>query len=334
MSRRSNWGWARTVARSTCIYMSLTIICVPSARSTEDYPSRPIRMIVPIAPGGGTDLIARVMGQGLSKTLGQPVVVDNRAGAGGLIGMRAAAQAPNDGYTLVTGNIGSIALSPVLYKDPGYDTLRDFEPVSLLATAPLTLVANNSVHYRSVKDLVDAMKADPGRYSFGSSGLGQSTHLAAELFKIHTGLKSVVVPYRGAAPAVTDLLAGNVQLIFDATQSLPHVKAGKLRALAVASARRSPLFAGVPTMAEAGVPGFEVSTWFGMLAPRRTPKRIVDRINGEVVRIIGAERVKQQISDLVMSDAVTSTPSEFGRFIASEISRWRELIQKTGMRAE
>lgn len=304
------------------------------AHAAETYPARPIRMIVPIAAGGGTDIIARIVGQGLAAAGKQPVVVDNRPGAGGVVGMRTAAQAPADGYTLVTGNVGSIAISPSLFKSAAYDTLRDFEPVALLATAPITLVVHASIRDRSVKDLVDSMRGNPNRYSIASSGIGQSTHLAAELFRIQTGVKSVIVPYRGAAPAITDLLGGNVQLIFDATQALPHVRAGRLRAMAVAGARPFALYPGVPTMAESGVPGFEVSTWFGMLAPKGTPPAIVAYLNREVVQIMSQQAVRQQVLDVTMSEVVVSSPAEFGAFIRREVARWREVIQNTGIRED
>ena len=313
-----------------------TFFAVHSAHAAapDNYPSRPIRMIVPIAAGGGTDIIARMVGQGLLASWKQSVIIDNRPGAGGVLGMRTGAQAPADGYTLLTGNVGSLAISPSLFKSANYDTLRDFEPVALLATAPITLVAHTSIKERSVKDLVDGMKTNPNRYSIASSGIGQSTHLAAELFRIQTGVKSVIVPYRGAAPAITDLLGGNVQLIFDATQALPHVRAGKLRAMAVASAKPFSLYPGVPTMAEAGLPGFEVYTWFGLVAPKGTPKAIVEKLNREIVQIMGQSTTKQQVLDVTMSEVVTSSPAEFGQFIKREVARWHDVIQKTGIREE
>lgn len=333
--KKTSGAWAGRGSWQPLYAVAGFVACIIApAFAAETYPARPIRMIVPIAAGGGTDIIARIVAQGLNAAWKQPVIIDNRPGAGGVIGMRTAAQAPADGYTLLTGNIGSIAISPSLFKSASYDTLRDFEPVALLATAPITLVAHVSIKERSVKELVEGMRANPNVYNIASSGIGQSTHLAAELFRIHTGVKSVIVPYRGAAPAITDLLGGNVQLIFDATQALPHVRAGKLRAMAVASARPFALYPGVPTMAEAGLPGFEVSTWFGMLAPKGTLKAIVDRINREVVRIMSQQTVRQQVLDVTMSEVVTSSPAEFGEFIRKEIARWREVIQKTGIRED
>jgi tripartite-type tricarboxylate transporter receptor subunit TctC len=297
----------------------------------QAYPDRPVRVIVPIAAGGGTDLIARVVSTELGKIWGQPVVVDNRPGAGGVIGTELAARAPKDGYTLLVGNVGSIAISPSLYKQAHYDTLRDFAPISLIATAPLTLVVNPSIE-GSLPDILKAMKADPKHYNFGSSGVGQSTHLAAELFKLHTGTESVaVVPYKGAAPAVTDLLANHVQLLFDATQALAYVKDGKLRAIAVTSPKRSPLYPNVPTMAEAGVPGFEVTTWFGMLAPKGTPPAIVEKINQDLARVIASDSVRKRIVDVAMSEAVSDTSAEFASFIASETDKWRDVIVKQGL---
>jgi tripartite-type tricarboxylate transporter receptor subunit TctC len=297
----------------------------------QTYPDRPVRVIVPIAAGGGTDLIARVITTELGKAWHQPVIVDNRPGAGGVIGSELAARAPKDGYTLLIGNVGSIAISPSLYKQANYDSLRDFAPVSLIATAPLTLVVNMSMT-GSLPDMLKAMKESPKKYNFGSSGIGQSTHLAAELFKLHTGIQSVAVaPYKGAAPAVTDLLANHIQLLFDATQALPYVKDGKLRAIAVTTPKRSALYPNVPTMAEAGVPGFEVTTWFGMLAPKGTPPSIVDKINRDVARIVATNAVRKRIMDVAMSEAVSDTPAEFSSFIASESAKWRDVIVKQGL---
>ena len=300
----------------------------------NDYPNRPIRMIVPIAPGGGTDVIARFAGQVLSLAWKQPVIIDNRPGAGGIIGMRMASQAPPDGYTLVTGNIGSISITPSLYRSAHFDTLRDFEPVCLLATAPIALVSSHLIKELMVKDLIEAMKQKPERFSIASSGIGQSTHLAAELFRLKAGIKSAIVPYRGAAPAITDLLANNVQLIFDATQALPYVKSGKLRAMAVTTEKRSEFYPGVPTMAEAGMNDFIVSSWFGVLAPKGTSRSIIEKLSHQLMDEMPSVQIKQTLHDTLMSEVSVNTPNDFRSFISKEMIRWRQLIQTANLQVE
>ena len=302
------------------------LLCAAAA-CAQDYPDKPIRFIVPNLPGGGNDTTARTLAQKMTETFGQQVVIDNRAGAGGIIGAEIAAHAKPDGYTLFLGNTGSHATSPLLHVKLGYDPVKDFAPISLIASAPLILVVHPSVPAKSVMDLVQLAKARPGQINFASNGKGGSTHLAAELFMMLAGVEMLHVPYRGLPPAVTDLLSGRVQLMFATTLAiLPQVRAGKLRGLAVTSAKRSAIIPELPSIAEAGVAGYETVSWYGVLAPAGTPKPIIDKLNHEVVRITRLPEVRQQFA-ADGADLVGSTPEEFAAHIARELARWTKVIK-------
>ena len=303
----------------------LALVC--AAAYATDYPDRPIRLIVPFAAGGGNDTVARLVGQKLERELGQPVVVDNRPGAGGIVGAEAAARAAPDGYTLFLGGVGSHAINPNLHANLGYDPIRDFQPISLIASAPLVLVVHPSVPARSVRELVALAKAQPGKLNYASNGNGSSSHLAAAMFASMTGTDMVHVPYKGLAPALTDLLSGQVQLMFSSVVAiLPQVKAGKLRAIAVSSRERMALLPDLPTVAEAGVPGYQSSSWYGILAPGGTPADVVSRLNGALVSIVAQADVKQALAQ-EGAEPVGSSPQAFGAFILAEKQRLGDVIR-------
>jgi len=291
------------------------------------YPDKPIRFIVPNLPGGGNDTTARIIAQKLTEAFGQQVVVDNRGGAGGVIGAEIAAHARADGHTLFLGNTGSHATSPIMHVKLGYDPVRDFAPISLIASAPLILVVHPAVPTASVRELVQLAKAKPGQLNFASNGKGGSTHLAAELFMMLAGVEMLHVPYRGLPLAVTDLLSGRVQLMFATTLAiLPHVRAGKLRGLAVTGARRSASILELPTIAEAGVAGYETASWYGVLAPAGTPHAIIERLNREVVKITRMPDVRQQFA-ADGADLVGSSADEFAAHIRRELARWTKVAR-------
>lgn len=290
------------------------------------WPERPVRVIVPSAPGGPTDIASRLIGERLLTETRQPLVIENRAGAGGMIGLRIAARAAADGYTLVMGNPGPVAVVPHIESDVGYDILTDFEPISTIMTVPIVLVVRQDLPVRTVGELVAFMRANPGKVSFGTSGAGQSPHMATELLLRLTGIDAVVSPYRGAPPAVNDLLAGTVQAMFDTTTSRPSIEAGTLRALAIGSPRRSTLMPGIPTMAEAGFPGFEISSWYILLAPAKTPPEIVRRLNGIVTRSLADASVKSRLAAL-NAETIPSTPEEAGAFVRSELVNWGNIVR-------
>jgi tripartite-type tricarboxylate transporter receptor subunit TctC len=300
----------------------------------QDYPSKPIRLVVPFAAGGATDVLARLVGERLTASLGQQVVVDNRPGAGGNIGSDIVARAEPDGYTILMGAVGTHAINPSLYPKMPYDPVKDFAPVTLVASVPNVLVVNPEVPAKSVQELIDLAKAKPGELNFASSGNGTSIHVSGELFKAMTGTDIVHVPYKGSGPAVTDLLGGQVQMMFDnMPSSLPHVKAGKLRALGVTSAKRSPALPEVPTIAEAGVPGYDATSWFGILAPAGTPEPVVTRLQGAIVQALGEPEMRQRMADLG-AEPVGDTPAEFGQFITAELAKWAKVVNDAGVKLE
>ncbi|HXF68126.1 MAG TPA: tripartite tricarboxylate transporter substrate binding protein [Burkholderiales bacterium] len=301
---------------------------VPAARTAgpDTYPQRPVRMVIAFAPGGGTDIIGRIVAQRLSEAWGQTVVVDNRPGAGSTIGTEIVARAAPDGHTLQTVSM-SHALNVSLYRKLPYDPVRDFAPVAQLATAPNVLVVHPSVPARSVKELIALAKSRPGQLNFSSSGSGGVSHLSAELLRSAAGIDIVHVPYKGAGPAMTALLAGEVQIMM-ATMPVAsaQIKANRVRALAISSAKRSPLAPELPTIAEAGFPGFQTDTWYGVLAPSRTPPALVHRINRDIARVLEAPEVKAMFEQQGAQTAA-GTPESFGAFIRAEIEKWAKVIR-------
>jgi len=283
---------------------------------------------VPFAPGGGNDTVARLVSDGVTAELGQPVVVENRPGAGGVVGAEAVARAPADGYTLFLGGVGSHAINPNLHAHLSYDPIRDFAPITLVASAPLVLVVHPSVLAKSVRELVALAKAQPGHLNYASNGNGSSSHLAAVMFDSMTGADMVHVPYKGLSPALTDLLSGQVQLMFSSVVAiLPHVKAGKLRALAVSSPARMALLPDLPTIAESGVPGYESSSWYGILAPAGTPPEVVKRLNAALVKVIAQPAFRDALAR-EGAEPVGNSPEAFGAFIKAEKERLGDVIRQ------
>ena len=307
---------------------------VSQAALAQAWPNRPVRLLVPFAAGAGTnDIMARLVGQHLGAGLGQPVVIENRPGAGGIAGTDAAAKAAPDGYTFLITNV-SLVTSAYLYARLPYDPQKDFVPVSLVATAPLMLVVHPSVAASSVQELIALARANPGRLSYGSGGVGSTPHLSGELFKSLAGIDALHVPYKGGAPALNDLLGGQLSfMIENVPGTMPFVKGGKLRALAITSAERSPLDPTLPTMAEAGVPGYEVVGWNGIVAVAGTPPGIVARLQAEVGKALRLPEVRERLAALG-GEPVGSTPEEFGAFLRAEMARWGRIIREQGIRSE
>jgi tripartite-type tricarboxylate transporter receptor subunit TctC len=300
------------------------------AQSTANYPAKPVRLVVPFPAGGTTDILARAVAQKLSEAWGQQVIVDNRPGAGGNIGSDLVAKSKPDGYTLLMGTVGTHAINPSLYKNMPYDHVKDFAPVILVAGVPNVLVVNPSLPVHSVPELIAYAKANPGKLNFASSGNGTSIHLSGELFKAMTGVEMTHVPYKGSAPALTDLIGGQVQLMFDnLPSSLPFIKAGKLRALAVTSGARAAALPDLPTLAESGLPGFEASSWFGVLAPAGTPRDIVAKLNGAIAGWLASPEAKEK---LLAQGAIAAggAPEDFARHIGAETSKWAKVVKASG----
>ena len=296
----------------------------------QDYPSKPIRMIVPFAAGGILDIVTRAVGDRLSGSLGQPIVVDNRGGAGGSIGTEIASRAAPDGYTLLTGHIGTHAINPSVYPKLGYDPVKDFAPITLAAMFPLGLFVHPSVPAQSVRELIALAKAKPGAINFASAGSGGPTHMAGEMLKAMAHVDIVHVPYKGNAAALNDLLGGRVQIFFsNLVTALPHARAGRLRALAVSTAKRSQLAPQLPTVAESGVPGYDLTNWVGMFAPADTPRPIVMRLNRDMGAILNAADLKDRFRVQGL-DLVSTTPEAFGAFIRSELAKWRRVVKESG----
>jgi tripartite-type tricarboxylate transporter receptor subunit TctC len=314
------------------IFFAALLAAAPPAHA-QKYPERPIRMVVPFAPGGGTDIIGRIVGQGLSEALGQPVVIDNRGGAGSTLGTEIAAKSPADGYTLLFGNI-SLAFNATLYTRLRYDTLRDLAPVTLAAVQPNIMVIHPAIPARNLKEFIDLARANPGKYNYASAGTGSGTHLAAELLKLLTKIDIVHVPYKGTGPALTDLLGGQVNMMVSTFASaLPHVKSGRMRALAVTTAKRSPATPDVPTLVEGGVPGFDYSTWYGLLAPAGTPKAVIDTLNAATHRVLRRDDIRQRLEQQGV-DPVMNSPAEFTAYLKSETEKWGKVVKATGAKPE
>jgi len=307
---------------------------VVTSATAQNYPARPIRMIVPFAPGGGGDIVGRLLAQKMSEGLGKPLVIDNRGGAGGTIGTELAVKALADGYTVLLGNVGPLALSPSLYPQLTYDAVRDLAPVSMVASFPNVLVANISLPARSIQELVALIKSRRGKMNFGSAGTGTSTHLAAELFKAVARLDIVHVPYKGGAAALTDVIAGQVAYYFGSLpSSLPLARAGKVQALAVTSLRRSSAAPEIPTIAESGYPGFETAAWYGVLVPIGTPREIVMRLNRATIAALGAAEVKERLVQ-EGSEPMGSSPAQFGAYIKSEIEKWSKVVREANIKGD
>ena len=316
-----------------CLAAAAAFLCAGAAFA-QAWPSRPIRYIVPFAPGGTTDILGRMVAPGLSASLGRPVVVENRAGQAGSIGAAELARASPDGYTIGGGTISSHAINPSLYAKLPYDAIRDFAPVTMLATLPNMLIVHPSLGVNSVRELIALLKANPNKYSFGSAGNGTSQHISGELFKIMTGVSMQHIPYKGSGPMIPDLLAGTVQLSFEnITTGFPPVKAGKLKALAVTSGTRSFVAPEVPTMADAGLAGYEISSWQALFAPAGTPREIIARLHAEVAKILNAPDIMKKLHDLGLETGGMA-PEELGAMLQREIPRLGKVVRESGARVD
>jgi tripartite-type tricarboxylate transporter receptor subunit TctC len=312
---------------------ALAFSCEVLAQAAN-YPSKPIRIIVPFAPGGPNDILGRIVGQKLYELWGRPAVIENRGGAGGTIGVDAGAKSAPDGYTIVIGGSSNLAVAPGLYARLPYDPLRDLAPVVNVAIVPYVLAVNPHVPARSVKELMAVARSKKGLLSYGSSGTGAMSHLAAELFKAASGAEIVHVPYKGTSPSVTDMIAGQIDMMFaDLAAVAPHAKVGKLRLLATAGSKRSAAAPELPTMAEAGVKGYAVDTWFGIVAPIATPKDIIVKLNAAIVNGLKAHDVQQRFEELGY-EAIGDTPEQFGATIKADIEKFSRLIKNAGIKAE
>jgi tripartite-type tricarboxylate transporter receptor subunit TctC len=315
-----------------CVCASIGLACAFPAEAQQNYPSRPIRIVVFVPAGGGADLLARVMAQKLGEALGQTVVVDNRAGMGGVVATSLVAKSAADGYTLLQGGITTHGIGPHLYNNVPYDTRRDFVPIVLTATLPIFLVANTQVPAKSVSELIALAKAKPDAMSFASPGTGSAPHLVGELFKIVTGIPSVHVPYKGSGTAAPDLAAGNVQFMFDAIAGhQPFIQTGRVRALAVTSPARLAAFPDIPTMRELGFPRVDGTVWYGLLAPAGTPKNIIAKLNAESNRVLAMSEVKDKLTRAGI-DAAGGTPEEFGKFMRAELEKWGPVVKAAGVK--
>ena len=305
-----------------------------AAHGQPAYPAKTIRMVVPFPPGGTTDILARVVGQKITEATSQQVIIDNRPGAGGNIGTEIVAKAPPDGYTLITDPGSTLTINPSLFAKLPFDPLKDFAPVTIIAAVPNLLVVHPSLPVKNVRDLISLAKAKPGQLNYASTGAGQSTHLSMELFKLMAGITVTHIPYKGSSPALTDLLAGHVSLMFDNMPScLPHVKAGKLRALAVSTLKRSPALPALPTVAESGLPGFEVSVWFGVLAPAGTARDIVSRLNAIVVNALASSDVRERLAGQG-AEPIGNSPEQFTAQMQRDLVKWAKVVKDANIKLD
>jgi tripartite-type tricarboxylate transporter receptor subunit TctC len=309
-------------------------LCQLSCATAQPYPGKPIRLISPYAPGGGSDTLARVIGPKLTESWGQPVIIENRPGAAGSIGAEAAARATPDGYTLLVTPNAVLTINPHIYPKLRYDPTRDFEPVTIASNSPYLLVVHPGLPATTVKELIAHARARPGQLTYSSSGNGSSTHLAGVLFSQLAGVSLLHVPYKGAAPAIVDLLGGQIQMRFSSVvPALPHVRAGKLRALGISSARRYAPLPEIPTINEAGLPGFIVESWYAILAPARTPRAIVSKLNSEIVRHLQSDDMKARMA-ADGAEAIGSTPEVLAKWIRDDLARWAKPVRDSGAKAE
>ncbi|MDB5804348.1 MAG: bugT [Betaproteobacteria bacterium] len=330
MKRPSTFALLRASARPAAAIAALALC---GAAGAQQYPDKPIHMVVPFAPGGGTDTVVRIIGPRLGAALGQPIVADYKPGAGTLIGTEFTAHAPPDGYTLLIGS-ASHALNPALHTKVNYSPTKDFQAISMAVSFPFILAVTNSLPVKNVKELIALAKKEPGTLGYGTAGLGSTPHLAGEVFKTMTGTDMIHVPFKGGGPSLTAAIGGQVPVLFGtAVETLPQVKGGKIRGLAVSSAKRSAAAPEMPTIAEAGVPGYDVTGWYVILAPAGTPKPIVDRLNTELVKILQMPEVKTQLLNTA-TEAWATTAAEAQDFVGRETVRWAQVIKKAGITPE
>ena len=326
--------YTRTWRNAVRVGLAALLLAAGLPVIAQTFPTKPSRLVVPFPPGGPLDVIGRLIAQQLGERWGQNVVVENKPGAGGNIGADFVAKATPDGYTVVMGALSTHAVNPSLYSKMPYDAQKDFAPITRVAITPNVLVVNPALPVNSVKELIAYAKAHPGKLSFGSGSTGSAGHLAGELLKVDAGIDMVHVPYKGAAPAMQALLAGDTQLMFDnLANAMAQVKAGKLRALAVTTAERSKLAPELPTMAEAGVAGFDISTWFGLFAPAGTPPEIVGKWNSDVVRILDSPEMRERLI-AQGAEAAPDSPADFARFVASELTKYARIVKASGAKVD
>ncbi len=325
----------KAFSRIGAAVLGACLIAQPAAEAqTRAYPEKSVRVIVPAPPGSAPDFLVRLVGQKLSEAWGQPAIIDNIVGASGNIGTERAAKAAPDGYTLLFNTIGPIAVNVTLFDKLPYDPIKDLAPISLVAKMPNILTVNPGVPVRNLAELIALAKKEPGRLRYGTAGPGTTQHLSGELLNTLAGIKLVAVPYKSSAQMTTDALGGQIEVLFhNAPVLLPHLKSGGLRGIAITSARRSPSVPELPTMAEAGVPGFEITAWFGFMAPRGTPQAIIEKIHADVARIVASPDVRERILAQA-SEPVGNSPEEYAAFINEEISKWRALIKQANVTAE
>ena len=321
-------------ARSSLVLLCATLAVTVLPAAAQQYPARPVRLVLGFAPGGASDTMARTVATRLSENIGQPVVIDNRPGAGGNIAAEIVAHSAPDGYTMLLGNNGILAINVSLYPKIGFDPVKDFAPVVLIASQPNILVVNPSVPARSVKELVALAKSKPGQLNYASPGAGTTGHLAADLFKTMAGVNMVVIPFKGGGPAVLAVISGECQFTFATALSVqPQIKAGKVRALAVTTAGRSASFPDLPTVAEAGVPGFDAITWHGIVVPARTPQIVIARLNGEFNKLLQTADMRERLM-VLGSDIIGGEPKQLSDYMRVEIPRWAKVIKESGAKAE
>jgi tripartite-type tricarboxylate transporter receptor subunit TctC len=314
--------------------LGLVLLAAGTWSSAQGFPSHPVRLIIPFPPGGGTDILARPIAQKLSELWGQPVVVDNRGGAGGNIGTKAAADAPADGYTLIFGVLGTHAVNQSLYANPGFDATRDFAAITLIANTPNILVVHPSVPARSIAELIALARAKPGALNYATPGNGTPSHLATEIFKSMAGVDLTHVPYKGSGPAVADMLGGQTQVwIANAPVVLPYIKAGKLRALATTSARRPGIAADIPTLDEAGLKGYEADTWYGLFAPAGTPEAILDKIHADILTVLNLPEIRSAFA-AQGAEIVGSSRRDFTLKVRQDVAKWHKVIQQLKLRVD
>ncbi len=322
--------------RSLALAVAATgaLALMPFAVQAQAFPAKALTIVVPFSAGGTTDILARVVGQYMAKDLGQPVIIDNRAGAGGNIGAQMVARAAPDGYTLLMGTVGTHAINQSLYKKMSFDPIKDFAPITRVALVPNLLVANPGQPFKNVKELIAYAKTNPGKVSFASSGSGTSIHLSGEMFSQLAGVEMQHVPYKGSAPALSDLLGGQTAIMFDNMPSvIGHVKAGKLRPLAVTTPQRSPALPDVPTIAESGVPGYSATSWFGLLAPASTPAPVIAKLNASILKALTDPEVKKKLAEQG-AEPHGEKPEQFAEFIRTETAKWGQTVKQSGATAD
>jgi tripartite-type tricarboxylate transporter receptor subunit TctC len=322
------------LARAALAFAAASATLAASPLAAQTFPAKPMRMVVTFPTGGAPDILARTIAEKLDPAWGQTMIVDNKPGAGGNIGAAEVARAPADGHTLVMGTVGTHSINGALYAKMPYDMVRDFAPVTLIASTPNLLVVNNAVPAKNLQELIALAKSKPGELTFGSPGIGTSVHVSGELFNSLAGVKTLHVPYKGRQFAIPDLMGGSITMMFDNMPSaLPVVREGKLRAIGVTSAKRSPSAPEIPTIAEQGLPGFEATSWFAVFAPAGTPRPVVDRLHAEITRIFGLPEVKERMSKLGL-DPILGGPEELAKVQAAEIAKWAKVVRDSGAKAE